>query len=159
MQQRKSPCLILGVFFLFALFSGCGNEEDVVISCKDLEPCVNIGCNSCGWPTGSCSIPDGSLVAATVSDAGRAPFFILLRIETLSDTQGSETPCENGELVIANEEGELLRRTLALDEPVNICTTSPISGAHAVSLSCNAFPTRARYQVSIADSNGTGMWP
>jgi hypothetical protein len=160
MKSKKKLGPVLAISLLSFLFAACGNVEDVVISCADLEPCVGISCQGCGWPAGSCSMADGILASATVSDSGRAPFFILIDIEVLSETQEQEEEaCVNGEIVIANEDGDLLRRNLALDQPVSLCTTSPSAGLHTVSLLCEGFPTRGRYQLSIADSNGTGMWP
>lgn len=160
MKEKRKYGPILAACLLLVLFAACGREEDVVISCADLEPCFGIACTRCGWPTGSCSIADESLVSADVSDSGRSPFFIVVDIETLSETQAqSETACANGEIVIENQDGELLRRSLILDQPASLCTTSPLAGPHSVSLLCGEFPTRARYQISIADSNGAGMWP
>lgn len=160
MRAKKKPLPLVVISLLSTLLAACGDVEDIVISCADLEPCFGIACASCGWPSGSCSIANGSLVSANISDSGRAPFFILVDIETLSETQEQdEVACENGEIVIRNEGGDLLTRNLTLDQPVSLCTRSPLAGEVEVLLLCDAYPIRARYQASIADSNGSGMWP
>jgi hypothetical protein len=152
----------LGLAFLviLALLTGCGDPDDVVVSCGDLEACEGIACNNCGWPNGSCSIPDGDLVSTTLPDSSETPFFILVDIEILSETQPpNESVCQNAEIVIENRDGDLLSRNLTPDQPVNLCSRSFESGVLTVSLLCDAFPTRGRYRVSIADGNGAGVWP
>jgi hypothetical protein len=146
---------------MLGMTMGCGDVDEQNVSCAYLAPCDGLACYPCGWPDESCPVPQAEIVSANVPSTGESPFFVLIDIAVLSATQGPEEKvCEGAELAIRNAQGELLKTPLVLDQPRSFCSLSTVAGTHTITLDCpEGFPTRARYQVSIADSRASTMWP
>ncbi len=159
MQSVKRHHLLQLICLSILTFCGCGDTDDVEISCSNFEPCRTTRCGQCGWPSDSCSISTGDLVSAFVPTTAKAPFLIFIDLTILEDLQEGENICGEGKIIISNSDGELINQSLTLDMPTNLCITSSAPGNHTISLSCSDFPTRARYQASIIDSSGMGLWP
>ncbi len=160
MQSNKRDHLLQLIFISMLIFFGCGNVDDVDISCSNFQQCRTTSCYQCGWPADSCPLSTGDLASVFIPTSAEPPFLILINLTILEIQQEpDENICNDGKLIISNSSGELTNQNLAPDMPVNICVTSYLPGNHTISLSCSEFPTRARYQASIVDSSGASIWP
>lgn len=140
--------------------AGCGSDDAGENGsrefCETLTPCETVGCRSCDWPQGTCTVGREEIYSISLPAGGRTPYSIVMDVVVPSPTA---LGCTEPAIVVRSPAGELLRSTLALDQNNRVCAVSSVAGEHVVSLVCPSYPIKAGYRISVVDDRGNRVLP